>query len=261
MDTRGRFFKLTLANADYEFGRYDFSTISATSVAARYGDDIGELTAAEFLAGIKYLHGPDTGDERGPADAGGGVDDGAGGGGGAAAGGTGLHLCWCMRSGATAARISRDYGQFVFYRIETLDEPPVAGDAADGARWRRERSCLIFSAGSYANGDYAGGGVFGVGGRGEGAAALDAAAGGAVTVARELMEPGYYAVTVLAASPDGAGFAGTARLTLSLTLSRGCRFGRGGLAASDYNRGDAGILRRKRFIFGQHRVCCGKSGL
>ena len=79
-----------------------------------------------------------------------------------------------------------------------------------------------FSEGSYANGDYAGA-VFselgGAGGAG-GAAALDAAAGGAVTVARELTEPGYYAVTVLAASPEGAGFVGTARLTLSLTLSR-----------------------------------------
>ena len=76
-----------------------------------------------------------------------------------------------------------------------------------------------FSAGKLCERGLCGGGVFGVGGAG-GAAALDATAGGAVTVARELMEPGYYAVTVLAASPNGAGFAGTARLTLSLTLSR-----------------------------------------
>ena len=41
-----------------------------------------------------------------------------------------------------------------------------------------------------------------------------------MTVAGELTEPGYYAITVLAQSPDGADFVGTARLTLSLTLSR-----------------------------------------
>ena len=59
----GEVFQLTLANADYEFGRYDFSTINAGSVAALAKetdgiDDADEaLTAAELFARIKYLDG------------------------------------------------------------------------------------------------------------------------------------------------------------------------------------------------------------
>ena len=213
----GAVFQLTLANADYEFGRYDFSTVSATSVAARYGDDIGELTAAEFLAGIKYLHGltlaPSAdrltlsaaltaalaeGEALPPE------------------GGTSFMLVYAQRRDASPN--FTDYGKFVFYRIDTLDEPSVAG-MRRAAPLAAGAELFDFSDGSYANGDYAGAGFSEFGGAG-GSADLDAAPDGAVTVARELTEPGYYAVTVLARSPDGADFVGTARLTLSLTLSR-----------------------------------------
>ena len=213
----GEVFQLTLANADYEFGRYDFSTISATSVAARYGDDIGELTAAEFLAGIKYLHGLTlaasadrltlsaaltaalaAGEALPPDD------------------GTSFMLVYAQRR--DGSRNFTDYGQFVFYRIETLDAPRVAG-MRRAAPLAAGTALFDFSAGNYADGDYARAEFSELGGA-EGAGALDATAGGAVTVAGELTEPGYYAITVLAARPDGAGFVGTARLTLSLTLSR-----------------------------------------
>ena len=102
----GEVFQLTLANADYEFGRYDFSTISATSVAARYGDDIGELTAAEFLAGIKYLHGLTLATSADRLTLAAALTTALAA--GAALPPTdGTSFCWCMRSGATAARISR----------------------------------------------------------------------------------------------------------------------------------------------------------
>ena len=219
----GEVFQLTLANADYEFGRYDFSTINAGSVAARVKETDGiddadrELTAAELLAKMKYLHGLTlaasadrltlsaaltaalaAGEALPPDD------------------GTSFMLVYAQRRDGSPN--FTDYGQFVFYRIETLDAPPVAGLRRAGPL-TAGTALFDFAAGSYANGDYAGAEFSELGGA-EGAGALDATAGGAVTVAGELTEPGYYAITVLAASPDGAGFVGTARLTLSLTLSR-----------------------------------------
>ena len=216
----GEVFQLTLANADYEFGRYDFSTINAGSVVARVKETDGiddadrELTAAELLAKKKYLFGltlaasadrltlsaaPTAalaeGEALPPED------------------GTEFMLVYAQRRDGSPN--FTDYGQFVFYRIDTLDEPPVAGLRRAGPL-AAGTALFDFAAGSYANGDYARAVFSELGGAG----ALDAAAGGAVTVAGELTEPGYYAITVLAASPDGAGFVGTARLTLSLTLSR-----------------------------------------
>ena len=219
----GEVFHLTLANGDYEFGRYDFSTINAGSVAALAKETDGiddadrELTAAELLAGIKYLFGLTLaasadrltlsaaltaalaeGEALPPAD------------------GTSFMLVYAQRR--DGSRNFTDYGKFVFYRIETLDEPPVAGLRRTGPL-AAGTALFDFSAGSYANGDYAGAVFSELGGAG-GAAALDAAADGTAAVARELTAPGYYAITVLAASPEGADFVGTARLTLSLTLSR-----------------------------------------
>ena len=219
----GAVFQLTLANADYEFGRYDFSTINVGSIVARrkeidgIDDDDRELTAAELLAEIKYLFGltlaPSAdrltlsaaltaalaeGEALPPVD------------------GTSFMLVYAQRRDASPN--FTDYGQFVFYRIDTLDEPSVAG-MRRAAPLAAGAELFDFSDGSYANGDYAGA-VFSEFGGAGGSADLDAARDGAVTVARELTEPGYYAVTVLAQSPDGADFVGTARLTLSLTLSR-----------------------------------------
>ena len=219
----GEVFHLTLANADYEFGRYDFSTINAGSVVARVKETDGiddadrELTAAELLAKIKYLFGLTLaasadrltlsaaltaalaeGEALPPVD------------------GVSFMLVYAQRRDGSPN--FTDYGNFVFYRIETLDEPPVAGLRRAGPL-AAGTALFDFSAGSYANGDYAGA-VFSELGGADGSAALDAAADGTVTAARELTEPGYYAVTVLAQSPDGADFVGTARLTLSLTLSR-----------------------------------------
>ena len=219
----GEVFHLTLANGDYEFGRYDFSTINAGSVAALAKETDGiddadrELTAAELLAEIKYLFGLTLaasadrltlsaaltaalaeGEALPPAD------------------GTSFMLVYAQRRDGSPN--FTDYGKFVFYRIETLDEPPVAGLRRTGPL-AAGTALFDFSAGSYANGDYAGAVFSELGGAG-GAAALDAAADGTAAVARELTAPGYYAITVLAASPEGADFVGTARLTLSLTLSR-----------------------------------------
>ena len=219
----GEVFQLTLANADYEFGRYDFSTINAGSVVARVKETDGiddadrDLTATELLAKMKYLFGLTlaasadrltlsagltaalaSGEALPPDD------------------GTSFMLVYAQRRDGSPN--FTDYGQFVFYRIETLDEPPVAGLRRAGPL-AAGTALFDFSAESHANGDYAGAEFSELGGA-AGAAALGAAADGAVTVAGELTEPGYYAITVLAASPDGSGFVGTARLTLSLTLSR-----------------------------------------
>ena len=177
----GEVFQLTLANGDYEFGRYDFSTINAGSVAALAKetdgiDDADEaLTAAELFARIKYLDGLTLttsadrltlsalltaalaeGAALPPAD------------------GTSFMLVYAQRRDRSPN--FTDYGRFVFYRIETLDEPPVAGLRRAGPL-AAGTELFDFSEGSYANGDYAGAVFSELGGAG-GAAALDATAGG-----------------------------------------------------------------------------------
>ena len=144
----GEVFQLTLANADYEFGRYDFSTINAGSVAARVKETDGiddadrELTAAELLAKMKYLHGLTlaasadrltlsaaltaalaAGEALPPDD------------------GTSFMLVYAQRRDGSPN--FTDYGQFVFYGIETLDAPPVAGLRRAGPL-AAGTSCLTF---------------------------------------------------------------------------------------------------------------------
>ena len=169
----GEVFQLTLANADYEFGRYDFSTINAGSVVARVKETDGiddadrDLTAAELLVKMKYLFGLTlaasadrltlsaaltaalaAGEALPPDD------------------GTSFMLVYAQRR--DGSRNFTDYGQFVFYRIETLDAPPVAGLRRAGPL-AAGTALFDFAAGNYADGDYAGA-VFselgGAGGRG-----------------------------------------------------------------------------------------------